>query len=385
MATSETKIKTDKPGIGRRAGRALVRVTVTLAVASVAVVAVGFGSQKLAQRAEAVPAPDAAPVMPVATRKLELASGYAVTRSFVGQVEAQRTAVASFELNGQLDEILVDEGDVVKAGQPLATLDTSLLEAERTRLTANQSALEAQLRFARQTVERLSKLNDQGFASQAGLDEALARSDELVSRIAEVEAALTGNAIQTEKSKVYASFDGRVTQRMVDGGESVSPGQPLVEILENGAPQLRVGLPLDMAADELDAATLTIAGKPYEVALITLRPDVDPVTRTRTALFEIKAAADVTFGQTARLSLQDRVEDEGLWVPITTLKEGLRAQWTLLVVDAENVVRTVTVHPLHTKGEDVFVQGAFPDGVSLIASGPQRVSVGQKVDPQPAS
>jgi hypothetical protein len=172
---------------------------------------------------------------------------------------------------------------------------------------------------------------------------------------------------------------------MVDGGESVSPGQPLVEILENGAPQLRVGLPLDMAADELDAATLTIAGKPYEVALITLRPDVDPVTRTRTALFEIKAAADVTFGQTARLSLQDRVEDEGLWVPITTLKEGLRAQWTLLVVDAENVVRTVTVHPLHTKGEDVFVQGAFPDGVSLIASGPQRVSVGQKVDPQPAS
>jgi multidrug efflux pump subunit AcrA (membrane-fusion protein) len=116
-------------------------------------------------------------------------------------LEGNRRVVQHFE-GGIVDEILVDEGDVVKAGQPLATLDTSLLEAERTRLTANQSALEAQLRFARQTVERLSKLNDQGFASQAGLDEALARSDELVSRIAEVEAALTSNAIQTEKSKV---------------------------------------------------------------------------------------------------------------------------------------------------------------------------------------
>ena len=385
MATDETKINSNEAGILRRTGRTLLRITGTLMIVALAVVAVGLGSQELTQRAEAVPAPDAAPFMPVATRKLELASGYAITRSFVGQIEAQRTAVASFELSGQLDEILVDEGDVVKAGERLARLDTRLLEAEQKRLKAGQSALEAQLRFARQTVERLSKLNNQGFASQAGLDEALARSDELVSRIAEVDAALTSNAIQIEKSEIYASFDGRVTQRMVDGGESISPGQPLIEILENSAPQLRVGLPLDIAAEDLEQSNVTIAGEPYEVALITLRPDVDPVTRTRTALFEVKAADGVTFGQTARLSLQARVESDGLWVPVTTLKEGVRAQWTLLVVDADNVVRTVTVHPLHTEGDKVFVQVAFSDGISLIASGPQRVSVGQKVNPQPAS
>ena len=384
MAATDTKNETEKQGVFRRALNAMTRVAVTLTIAAIAVLAVGLGSEELNRRAEAVPAPDAAPVMPVATKAIDLVPGYAITRSFVGQVEPQRTALVSFELSGELADILVDEGDEVRQGQRVATLDTSLLEAESARLTASKAALEAQLRFARQTVARQSKLTDRGFASQAALDEALSRSDELNSRIAEVEAALSSNAIETRKSIVTAPFDGRITERFVDGGESVAPGQTLVEVVENGMAQLRVGLPLEIEETDLNAASVTIAGQSHDATLITLRPDVDPVTRTRTALFRINAGASVTFGQTARLSLTDHVTEEGVWVPVTTLKEGLRGQWTLLVVDAEDVVRTVSVQTVRTEGDRVFVRGAFQDGIRLIATGPQRVSVGQTVDPQPA-
>ncbi len=374
-----------KPGLLRRATRFVVRVTVTLGVAAAAVFAIQMGSEELTRRADAAPSPDAAPLIPVETAPITIVPGYEVTRSFLGQVEPQRTAAVSFELSGRLNDILVDEGETVTEGQHIATLDTRLLDAEKTRLDATQAALEAQLRFSRQTVGRLSQLSDRGFASQAALDEALSRTDELVSRIAEVSAALLTNEIQAEKSRVFAPFAGLVTERFVDGGESVSPGQSLIEVVENGRPHLRVGVPLDIAQQRLNDVRVEIGGTDYTAGLIALLPDVDPVTRTRTALFEVNTDADLTFGQTARLMLTDIEETPGLWVPVTTLREGLRGQWTLFAVDDQNTVRALTVQVMHADGDQVFVRGAFPEDVALITSGPQRVTVGQAVDPQPAS
>lgn len=374
-----------KPGMLRRAGRATVRITFTLIIVGIAAVAVQLGSQELSSRADAAPAPDPAPALPVETAPIVLSAGYDVSRAFVGQIEAQRTTSVSFELSGRLDEILVDEGDVVTSGQHIATLDTRLLEAERDRLMASKSALEAQLRFSEQTVERQSRLSDQGFASQAALDQAVSRSDELQSRIAEVVAGLMTNSIQAEKSKIYAPFDGRVTDRRVDGGESIAPGQTLIEIVEDSPPHFRVGVPLDIDATALAAATVDIDGTPHAATLIALRPDVDPVTRTRTALFEIETETAPAFGQTARLRLTSTVETPGIWVPVTSLKEGLRGQWTLLAVSGDSTVRALGVQVLHTQNDQVFVRGAFPDDARLITTGPQRVTVGQIVDPIPAS
>ena len=108
-------------------------------------------------------------------------------------------------------------------------------------------------------------------------------------------------------------------------------------------------------------------------------PDVDPITRTRTALFAIDAEVQPAFGQTARLLLAERIEKEGLWLPVTSLKEGVRGQWTVLTVDAADTVRAAPVEILHAESDRVFVRGAFPDKTRLINEGPQRVTVGQRV------
>lgn len=383
MNATENNQEMQKVGLFRRAARAVVRTGVTLGIAAIAVVAVQMGSNELARQAESAPAPDPAPVMPVATQPVVLQDSYEITRTFVGQVEPQKTVSISFELSGQLSGILVDEGDQVTAGQVLATLDTRLLAAEKERLLASKSALEAQKRFALQTVERQSKLSDRGFASQAGLDEALSRADELTSRIAEVDASLVTNEIRFEKSTVLAPFTGTVTERRVDGGESLTPGQPLIEIVQQTAPQVRVGVPTDVTARDLEAVEIRIGDTDYDATLTSLRPDIDPVTRTRTAVFELATDDPLAFGQTARLVLKDEVAASGLWVPLTTLKEGLRGQWMLLGVDQDNVVRPVTVQVLHTHADKVFVRGIFPEGTQLIGAGPQRVTLGQTVDPQP--
>lgn len=367
----------------KRGGRMVLRLTLTIAVIAGAVLVVQAGTSELTRRAEAVPTPDAAPVIPVSASPLTQSDGYTVQRAFIGQVEPQKTVSVSFELAGQLSEISVDEGDRVRAGQVLARQDLSLLESERTRLRASRAAAEAQLRFAEQTVERRGELNERGFASQAGLDEALARQDELLARLAEIDASLENVAIRVAKSTLTAPFEGRVTERLVDGGETLGPGQRVLSLVALRQPQARIGVPLDLTEADLKEAQIDLDGTLLKARLVALRPDIDPVTRTRTAIFEIGKTDDPmatpAFGQTARLIVSEQIATPGIWVPITSLKEGVRGQWTLLTVDPQQVVRAAVVEVLHAETARVFVRGAFAPGTMLIDAGPQRITVGQLV------
>ena len=368
-----------QPTLLRRFLRVILRLSVTVCVIAVAIGAVYLGSSELTRRAQAVPAPDAAAVTTVSARPILLESGYAVDRVFIGQVEAQREADISFELGGKLEQIFVDEGDIIAKGQVLATLDVALLEAEKDRLEASRDAVEAQLGFAQKTVTRNSELNEQGFASRARLDEAMARQDELLSRRGELDAALYDVNLRIEKSSIRAPFAGRVTDRRVDGGETLAAGQAFLGMVEAAAPQVRIGVPLDVDPSLLTDVRIEIGTRHHAAKLATLRPDIDPLTRTRTALFELTDAVDLAFGQTARLHISAFVEAAGIWVPVTALKEGGRGQWTLLVADDQHLVRNATVEVLHADDDRVFVRGVFPDGTVVIDQGPHRVTVGQRV------
>lgn len=367
------------PSLMSRLFRGGIRLGLTGGVIAVAAASVYFGASELSRRADAVPAPDAAAVTPVSVTPIRQESMYVVDRVFIGQVEPQRAADISFELNGTLDRILVDEGDEVVQGQLLATLDVALLEVERDRLTASRDAIAAQLVFAQKTVRRNAKLIERGFTSQARLDEAIALQDELLSKIGELDAALRDVSVRIEKSSIQAPFAGRITSRRVDGGETLRSGDLVLGMVEIVSPQVRIGIPLDVDPALLSEVQVEIAGGRLDAHLGTLRPDIDPLTRTRTAVFNLKNGGNVTFGQTARVHIKDPVESDGTWVPTTSLKEGNRGQWTLLVADAQQTVRVATVEVLHAENDRVFVRGEFPNGTVLIDQGPQRVTVGQRV------
>ncbi|MEM9499773.1 MAG: efflux RND transporter periplasmic adaptor subunit [Pseudomonadota bacterium] len=365
--------------------RTVGRFGLTVLVAGGAAMLVYLGAGELERRANASAHEVSAPATPVTARPLRYQTDFVVQRGFVGQIEAQRLVHASFELSGQLAAIAVDEGDDIREGDVLATLDTALLDAERARLKASQAATAAQLEFAEKSVTRNMSLSHSGFASEARLDESLARRDELRARAAELTASVRSVDIQLEKSVLRAPFDGRITARLVDGGESLGPGQPVVQLVETGAPQFRVGLPLDRIGDDLQNAEIDIGGTRYSARLLTLRPDVDPVTRTRFALFALEDQTDVAFGQTARLVLEQRIRERGFWLPVTALKEGVRGQWTVLTVDDAMIVRAAPVEVMHAETDRVYVRSAIPAGTLLIKAGPQRVTTGQTVTLAPNS
>ncbi len=384
---ARTTKKTDERPSCRRTARlfkVIGRTAVTLTFIACSALAIHIGASELGRRAEAAAEPAAASIVPVSTSPVTLETEYTVRRTFIGQVEAQKTTSLSFELPGRLDNLTVDEGDHVEKGDILAQQDISLLVTEQSQLTASRKATEAQLRFADQTVRRNSNLTERGFTSQAGLDEALARQSELQARIAEIDAGLDSVAIRMSKSQLKAPFDGQITERLVDGGETLGAGQRVLGLVELRKPQVRIGVPLDVTDADLSNSRIEIAGVARDATLVTLRPDVDPITRTRTAIFEMETFENAAFGQTARLVFSDRIAANGFWAPITSLKEGVRGQWTLLVVDPEAVVRSASVEILHAESERVYVRGAFSEDMQLVNEGPHRVTVGQRVTTEPA-
>lgn len=374
MGTAKTK-----PSLIWRGTRWIVSTTLTLAVVAGAGAAVFLGANTLADRAAATEVPAPAAKSQVSVRPLGIEDGYTLPRRFIGQVEAAASVPLSFELAGRLTRLDVVEGQAVEAGQVIARLDTVLLEAERDRLIASRTATRAQLTFAEGRLARAEQLNDQGFASQEALDQALANRDELSARIAETDAALATVAINLEKSVLKAPFDGRVGRQNVDGMETLLPGQAVVTLIASEKPQVRVGLPLTLAPEVVSHAEIEIDGRRYSALLAQLRPDIDPVTRTRTALFDVVGDAPLLFGQTATLEINSVVKEAGAWVALDALQESAGGFWTILVV-SNGIVRNAAVEVLHAESERAFIRGTFENGADVITTGAHRVVPGQRVD-----
>ena len=354
------------------------RMILTVGVVAIAGVGVVAGVGVLNDRAGAVPPPDVAPPLPVQVQTIEMKKGYTTPRRFTGQIEARSNLSLSFELGGRISSLLVDEGDSVIAGQEIARLDTDLLDAEATRLSASRGAIAAQLSSAEARLTRAIELQRQGFTSQARLDDALAARDELTNRIAEIDATLKSVRINLEKSVLYAPFDGQVGEQNVDLAETVQAGQPIVRLMETSAPELRVGLPLDISADDLKLVEISINDEIKPAQLARLRPDIDPVTRTRTALFALDGSENVLFGQSASLVLRTQVAERGAWVPLDALQSGAGSVWALMLVVEDRLV-PAAVEILHIEDRHAYVRGTFEQGSVFVTTGAHRAVPGQTV------
>lgn len=367
------------PSLLSRIVRRTVTLTATLLIAGAAAFAVMIGSQTLQTRAAATALPEAAEPTPVSVSSVTLQDSYTRTRKFVGQIEPATRVDLSFELSGRMVERTVDEGDTVEIGQVIARLDIDLLNADIERLVASRAALEAQLEFAEAQLERANTLRDRGFTSIEREDQARATRNELQNRIMETDAAIDAVSIRLEKSVLRAPFAGQVGHVGADTGTTLAAGQTVLRLIEHSAPEVRVGLPLDLEPENLAEAEIDIAGSKHTVRLLQVRPDIDARTRTRTALFALDAAEETqTFGRTATLEVPIAVDIRGAWVPLDALKEGEGGMWTVLVVE-EGVVRLAAVEVLYAEAAKAYVRGSLTDGVLLVDSGAHRIVPGQTV------
>ena len=103
------------------------------------------------------------------------------------------------------------------------------------------------------------------------------------------------------------------------------------------------------------------------------------------AVFDLPASTAVAVGESAVLQIAETVDSAGGWLPISALLEAPRGLWDVLTItpDAEGKKRAQreSVEILYTRGNEVFVRGTLANEVTVVASGLQRISPGDLVEP----
>ena len=359
----------------------MTRSTATLAILSTLL----WTSSPLAQ---ATPTPESERrVLPVATYTVERVQGLDVTRQYTGMWEPARMSLLGFELGGTLITLSVDEGETVRAGDPLASVDTLRLDARRAEIAAAQAEARAARELAKLTFDRTAEAAARGAVSPQRRDEA---AQDLALREATFER--TTRQLETvdadlAKATLLAPFDGIVTRRWVDEGAVVGAGAPIVTLEETDQWELRVGLSGRRASGLSvgDRVRIRQDGQTRSGTIQRLVPTRDPATRTVDVIVTpAQAPVDVRTGDLAMAEFTFTRAEAGVWLPLTALTADTRGLWAAYVprptdVPGEFTLERRSLDVRHLDGERVFVAGNLQSGERVVADGLHRVVTGQRV------
>jgi len=180
-------------------------------------------------------------------------------RSFVGTIKPRIETDMGFRVPGKVAKRLVEVGQTVDLGQPLATLDEVDLKLQAEQAEAEFRAATGVLAQAAAAEQRARDLRTKGWATDATLDNAKAAGDEARARLnrAERSVDLTRNSLSY--ATLEADTRGVVTATLVEPGQVVASGQTAIRVARFGEKEAVVAIPetlLGRAKDGVASVTL---------------------------------------------------------------------------------------------------------------------------------
>lgn len=300
--------------------------------------------------------------------------------STVGQVEPDRSYILAFKTPGVVSVLNVEEGDVVKKGEVLAELDPRDVDAQL------RQAQEAADKAGRE-LARVKKLNANGFASKAALQDAEAQAK---STRATAQAARSNRGY----ASIVAPADGIVLKRNIEANGVVMAGAPVMTLSDmSEAFVLAAGL-ADRDALRValgDAAEVTFdafPGQVFAASVTEIGADAD----ARTGTFQIKLRiaetdAPLKSGLVGRAAIKPAVQTAAnLAVPVDAILEAHGAEAMVFVVDpATGAAKRTRIGTGRISGGLVAVTAGLKAGDQVVVDGAGYLTDGEKVSIATAS
>jgi RND family efflux transporter MFP subunit len=302
-----------------------------------------------------------------------------------GSVISRRDAKVASEQDGRVVRV-VEVGQKVSAGEPLAVLDDTALALQEKQGEADLARIQAQLDMAARQEQRYAQLAAQQNIARAQYEQMSADRDMLAQERARAQAMLAQTRHRRTQMVVRAPFDGVVAERSVQLGEYVETGAAVARLVDTGAQEVRVRARVDLAEH-------LAVGMPVQV-----RVGRDASAKERTH----PVSALVPVGDEASRQLELRIAMDVGELPVGTAVDvgmpGARKRSVVAVPRDAVILRREGDYVLRVASNDtaerlpvktgtevdgmVEVQGAVKPGDRLIVRGGERIEAGQAVSIQ---
>ncbi|SHG57170.1 efflux RND transporter periplasmic adaptor subunit [Massilia sp. CF038] len=316
-----------------------------------------------------------------------------VSLDALGTVTAAATATVRPQVSGILQKVHFSEGQLVKAGQVLATIDPRPFEMALLQASGQRQRDEAQLASARVTLDRFKTLLEQDSIARQEVDTQAALVKQLEGTAMTDRAAEGIAKLNLSYTQIKAPITGRVGLRVVDMGNLVNSGDAAgIAVITQLSPiDVEFAVPQDRVPD-LQASLRGGAALPAQAydrtrtnALATgkfaaLDNQVDVQTGTVRAKARFGNDDQGLFpSQFVNLRLELRTIKDAVMVPVTALRNSSTGDFVYVLNAAD---RTVAVRPV-TRGQatvdKVQIKTGLKAGEQVITEGADRLKDGAKV------
>jgi HlyD family secretion protein len=329
-----------------------------------------------------------------------------------GTLEARHSYNLAPTMTSRVSRVLVDQGDMVRAGQLLAEMDavdlndrvvSSQQAAERSQYAINVAEAqlaEAQSRAqtATQAVTRLSELRVGGYVSQEMLDAKLHERNAALAAVAAATAALSSaqsDQLRTRsdasgvsklraQTRLLSPVNGVITARLAEPGVTVVAGQTIIQLIEPGSLWIKTRI------DQKHAGLVRV-GQPANIVLRSQPNKIftgsvkrieqigDAITEERIVNVEFSAtAAGAMLGELAEVTIKLPELERALSIPTAALKQRDKQDGVWLMQDGKVQFKAVQASISTLEGRTQILSG-LTEGDEVIVYSQQALQAGMKV------
>lgn len=308
-----------------------------------------------------------------------------VSRDIPATIAPLQQVIVRPQISGQIERLYFEEGQALRAGQLMATLDSRSLRADVASAEAELARVQSQLEVAQEQQRRYQSLVATQAVSQQEVAELLGQTKQLQAQLNATKANLDAQRVRLSLTQIVAPIDGRVGLRQVSVGAQVSSNDTngIATLTQTQPISVQFGVPEQLLSQstlmDKPIAVYAMSGEQLLANSRISRQD-SQVDRDSGSLSvrAILANPDERFrsGQSVRVRLAEKKFNQVVTVPSRAIQQGLKQSF-VYVIQADSAKMT-PVKLLAQSGERSAVEGIDPN-TEVVIEGHLRLKDGSKV------
>jgi len=302
----------------------------------------------------------------------------------VGRLVPNREVVLSSQVSGIVQAYSVDTGDAVTANKMVVVLDPTDYQLGLSEARANLLSASARYAAAKNSFQRAEQLLPEKVITTEVYDKIEAEYKATQAAVSQAEAAVDINQRRLDKTVIKAPFDGIVTSRLVEVGQNINIGEPVMAIADMQSMRVKIHVNEQdyVYLDKDDAVTVLVEAYPTaSFSGLVDRVGVKADQNTNTFEVEILVAnPNLVFkaGLTATVNITiDEIED-AIMIPQSCVLFRKNRKEVFVVTDGDKAfVRKVKLG--RADGSSVRIVKGLTPGDKIVTTGSQYLKDGDRV------